>query len=178
MHDMENTNPQKPESNQSGNQVGAVGANKRSDEIRALETLLKDNEMLLEASRNARNEIEARHEAQLREAEDRLKQLETLVVQREAELQTIKFRADGLDEQVKQLGADKDRMISEVARLNEELKEKKQILAQRERDEWQAIGWRNGLKRKLGRLGARFANGAQTEKSNSSSDEQFPFTQR
>ena len=44
-----------------------------------------------------------------------------------------------------------------------ELKEKKLILAKQERDEWQSIGWRNGLKRKLGKLSSRFAGAGEEE---------------
>ena len=63
-------------------------------------------------------------------------------------------------------------MISEIARLNAELKEKKLILAKQEREEWQSIGWRNELKRKLGKLGARFSGSGEGEKQKS--DESLP----
>jgi hypothetical protein len=75
-----------------------------------------------------------------------------------------------------QIGKDKDRMISEIARLNAELKEKKLILAKQEQEEWQSIGWRNGLKRKLGKLGSRFAGACEEEKQKS--DDPLTLTPR
>src|SRR5258708_8446222 len=94
------------------------------------------------------------------------------MVNREAELGVSKFRLGDLSEQMGQIGKDKDRMISEIARLNSELKEKKLILAKQEREEWQSIGWRNELKRKLGKLGARFSGSGEEEKQKS--DESLP----
>ena len=67
-------------------------------------------------------------------------------------------------------------MISEIARLNAELKEKKLILAKQEREEWQSIGWRNELKRKLGKLGSRFAGAGEEEKQKS--DDPLTLTPR
>jgi len=90
----------------------------------------------------------------------------------EAELHSLKFRLENLSEQMSQIGKDKDRMISEIARLNAELKEKKLILAKQEREEWQSIGWRNELKRKLGKLGARFSGSGEEEKQKG--DESLP----
>jgi hypothetical protein len=138
---------------------------------------LKKKDILLQTSETARREMEEHYEAQLRESENRLRELEDLVLRREAELRATHFRADSLAEQMSQVGRDKDRMISEVARLNAELKEKRLILARQERDEWQSIGWRNGLKRRLGKLAARFSKSAD-EKSSEKNEEQFPFTSR
>jgi len=139
---------------------------------------LKEKEILLQASETPQREMEERYEAQIRELENRLRQLEDLVLRREAELRATNFRADSLAEQMSQVGRDKDRMISEVARLNAELKEKRLILARQERDEWQSIGWRNGLKRRLAKLAARFSKSADDEKLSEKNEEQFPFISR
>jgi hypothetical protein len=139
---------------------------------------LKKKEILLQAGEAARREMEERYEAQLRESENRRRELEDLVLRREAELRATHFRANSLAEQMSQVGRDKDRMISEVARLNAELKEKRLILARQERDEWQSIGWRNGFKRRLGKLAARFSKSADEEKLSDKNEEQFPFTSR
>jgi len=163
------------------NHPRAVGARskKQSDaEVAELLGSLKEKEILLQASETAQREMEERYEAQLRELENRLRELEDLVLRREIELRATNFRADSLVEQMSQVGRDKDRMISEVARLNAELKEKKLILAKQERDEWQSIGWRNGLKRRLGKLAARFSKSVDDEKSSAKNEEQFPFTSR
>lgn len=102
-------------------------------------------------------------QAELRDLQSQLIEKDELLLRRQAELHSLKFRLEDLSEQMSQVGKDKDRMISEIARLNAELKEKKLILAKQEREEWQSIGWRNGLKRKLGKLGSRFAGAGNEE---------------
>ena len=172
---MENNISQEP----NGKRVNSARSKKPSEtEVAELRDSLKAKEILLKASETARREMEERYEAQVRELENRLQEREDLLLRREAESRAINFRADSLAEQLSQVGKDKDRMISEIARMNAELKEKKLILAKQERDEWQAIGWRNGLKRRLGKLGSHFSRSADDQKSSEKSDEQFPFTTR
>lgn len=135
------------------------------EELAELRQALCEKEKLLQAN-----------DAELRELKSQAQAKDALLISREAELHSLKFRVDDLSEQMNQIGKDKDRMISEIARLNAELKEKKMILARHETEEWQAIGWRNGLKRRLGKLGSRFAGGDETDKQKN--DESFPLISR
>jgi len=172
---MENNISQEP----NRKRVSSARSKKPSEtEVAELRDSLKEKEILLQASETARREMEERYEAQVRELENRLQERQDRLLRHEAELQASNFRADSLAEQLSQVGRDKDRMISEIARMNAELKEKKLILAQQERDEWQAIGWRNSLKRRLGKLGSHFSKSAGDQKSSEKSEEQFPFTSR
>src|ERR1044071_2072141 len=135
------------------------------NDIVELRQALRDKEKLVLAQ-----------EAVLRDLKNQAQEKDALLISREAELHSLKFRVDDLSEQISQIGKDKDRMISEVARLNAELKEKKLILARHETEEWQSIGWRNGLKRRLGKLGSRFAGGSETDQKKT--DESFPLISR
>ena len=138
-----------------------------ANDIAELREALREKEKLVQAQgmelRNLKNEAQEK---------------DALLISREAELHSLKFRVDDLSEQISQIGKDKDRMISEVARLNAELKEKKLILARHETKEWQAIGWRNGLKRRLGKLGSRFTGSSETETDQQKTDESFPLISR
>lgn len=134
-----------------------------------------DIAQLSQALREKENLVQAQ-EAELRDLKNAAQEKDALLISREAELHSLKFRVDDLSEQISQIGKDKDRMISEVARLNAELKEKKLILARHETEEWQAIGWRNGLKRRLGKLTSRFGGGGQTDQQKT--DKSSPLTSR
>jgi len=134
-------------------------------EITELRQVLREKEKFIAAQ-----------EAELRALKDQAQEKDARLISREAELHSLKFRVDDLSEQLGQVGKDKDRMISEIARLSAELKEKKLILARHETEEWQAIGWRNGIKRRLGKLGSRFAGSDAKEATKD--DESFPFTSR
>lgn len=171
---MENSISQEPD-----NRVNRARSKKQS-EIAVAELLdaLKEKEILLQASETARREMEGRYQARVSDLENRLHEREELLLCRDGELRAINFRADSLAEQLSQVGRDKDRMISEIARVNAELKEKKLILAKQERDEWQAIGWRNRLRRGLGKLGGHFFKAAHNQKLSETSEEQLPLTPR
>lgn len=135
------------------------------EELAELRQALCQKEKLLQAN-----------DAEVRELKRQALAKDELLNSREAELHSLKFRVDDLSEQIGLIGQDKDRMISEIARLNAELKEKKLILARHETEEWQAIGWRNGLKRRLGKLGSRFAGSDKTDKQKN--DDSFPLISR
>ena len=137
------------------------------NDIAELRRALREKEKLAQAQ-----------EAELRDLKNAIQEKDALLISREADLHSLRFRVDDLAQQISQIGTDKDRMISEVARLNAELKEKKLILARHETEEWQAIGWRNGLKRRLGKLGSRFSGGPETETDQQKTDESFPLISR
>lgn len=137
------------------------------NDVAELHRALREKEKLVQAQ-----------EAELRDLKNAIREKDALLISREAELHSLRFRVDDLAQQISQIGTDKDRMISEVARVNSELKEKKLILARHETEEWQAIGWRNGLKRRLGKLGSRFASGGKIETEQQKNDESFPLTSR
>ena len=141
-----------------------------------LQEALRDKEKLLQANEIARQEMALSQQAELRDLKSQLIEKDELLLGRQAELHSLKFRLENLSEQMSQVGKDKDRMISEIARLNTELKEKKLILAKQEQEEWQSIGWRNGLKRKLGKLGSCFAGAGEEEKQKS--DDPLTLTPR
>ena len=141
-------------------------------ELAELQEALREKEKLLQANEIARQEMALSQQAELRDLKSQLIEKDELLIRRQAELHSLKFRLENLSEQMSQIGKDKDRMISEIARLNAELKEKKLILAKQEREEWQSIGWRNELKRKLGKLGARFSGSGEEEKQKG--DESLP----
>jgi len=141
-------------------------------ELAELQEVLREKEKLLQANEIARQEMALSQQAELRDLKSQLIEKDELLIRRQAELHSLKFRLENLSAEMSQIGKDKDRMISEIARLNAELKEKKLILAKQEREEWQSIGWRNELKRKLGKLGARFSGSGEEEKQKS--DESLP----
>jgi hypothetical protein len=171
---MEDTNSQEPNKG-----VNRARSKKQFEiEVAKLLDALKEKEVLLQASETARREMEGRYQARVTELENRLQEREELLLCRGGELRAINFRADSLAEQLSHVGRDKDRMISEIARINAELKEKKLILARQERDEWQAIGWRNRLRRSLGKLGRHFCKSADDQKSSETSEGQLPLTSR
>jgi chromosome segregation ATPase len=145
-------------------------------EFAELHEALREKEKLLQANEIARQEMALSQQTELRDLKNQLIEKDELLLRRQAELHSLKFRLENLSAEMSQIGKDKDRMISEVARLNAELKEKRLILAKQEQEEWQSIGWRNELKRKLGKLGARFSSSGEEEKQKS--DESYPLTSR
>ena len=164
---MENSIDQESPAADPRQDFGRRSKKQSNTELAELHEALREKEKLLQASEIARQEMASSQQAELRDMKSQLTEKDELLLRRQAELHSLKFRLENLSAEMSQIGKDKDRMISEVARLNAELKEKKLILAQQERDEWQSIGWRNGLKRKLGKLGSRFAGAREEEKQKS-----------
>ena len=145
-----------------------------SAEVAELRETLREKEKLLQANEVARQELSMSHEVEVRDLKNQVIAKDERLLSQEAELRSLRFRLENLSEQMSQIGKDKDRMISELARLNAELKEKKLILAQHEREEWQSIGWRNGLKRRLGKLGSCFSGAGDADKQKN--DKPVPLT--
>ncbi len=98
-----------------------------ADDPADLRRALLEKESLLQAQ-----------EAALCDLKNQAQEKDALLASRETELHSLKFRVDDLCEQLNQIAKDKDRMISEIARLSAELKEKKLILAKHETEEWKA----------------------------------------
>ena len=165
--EMENSIDQESRATDPQQDFGRRSKKQSNAELAELHEALREKEKLLQANEIARQEMALSQQTELRDLKSQLIEKDELLLRRQAELHSLKFRLENLSEQMSQIGKDKDRMISEVARLNAELKEKRLILAKQERDEWQSIGWRNGLKRKLGRLSSRFAGAGEEEKQKS-----------
>ena len=170
--EMENSIDQESRAADPRQDFGRRSKKQSNAELAELHEALREKEKLLQANEIARQEMASSQQAELRDMKSQLIEKDELLLRRQAELHSLKFRLENLSEQMSQIGKDKDRMISEIARLNAELKEKKLILAKQEREEWQSIGWRNELKRKLGKLGARFSGSGEEEKQKS--DESLP----
>jgi len=174
--EMENSIDQESPAADPRQDFGRRSKKQSNTELAELHEALREKEKLLQANEIARQEMASSQQAELRDMKSQLTEKDDLLLRRQAELHSLKFRLENLSEQMSQIGKDKDRMISEIARLNAELKEKKLILAKQEQEEWQSIGWRNGLKRKLGRLGSRFAGAGEEEKQKS--DDPLTLTPR
>jgi len=164
VNQMENSINQEIRATDPQQDFGRRSKKQSNAELAELHEALREKEKLLQANEIARQEMALSQQTELRDLKSQLIEKDELLLRRQAELHSLKFRLENLSAEMSQIGKDKDRMISEVARLNAELKEKKLILAQQERDEWQSIGWRNGLKRKLGKLSSRFAGAGEEEK--------------
>jgi len=170
--EMENSIDQESRAADPRQDFGRRSKKQSNAELAELQEALREKEKLLQANEIARQEMASSQQAELRDMKSQLIEKDELLLRRQAELHSLKFRLENLSAEMSQIGKDKDRMISEIARLNAELKEKKLILAKQEREEWQSIGWRNELKRKLGKLGARFSGSGEEEKQKS--DESLP----
>jgi chromosome segregation ATPase len=125
-------------------------------EIAALKGQLKERDELLEAKDAVFKEAEERLAARIYDLESQMRDKDELLRSREAELAAVRSEVDVLMNEMTRIRTENDRISSEVNKLTFELKEKKVALAKLEEEEWRAIGQRNTLRRRFGRLAKLF----------------------